>query len=105
MMRASTSWWPPGTRHAGAGEIGAASAITMSIGFLWLPWMLGPVLPVWVKHNVLSYLPDVAANSLSGITKAGSPQYLSRGPATAVIAIWVIGLLAAAAIVLNRRDV
>jgi ABC-2 type transport system permease protein len=84
---------------------GTASAITVSIGFLWLPWMLGPILPDWVKHNVLSYLPDVAANSLSGITKADSPQYLSQAPATAVIAIWVIGLLAAAAIVLNRRDV
>ncbi len=84
---------------------GTASAITVSIGFLWLPWMLGPILPDWVKHNVLSYLPDVAANSLSGITKADAPQYLSHGPAIAVIAIWVVGLLAAAAIVLNRRDV
>ena len=49
---------------------GAASAITVSLGFLWLPWMLGPVLPAWVKENVVRYLPDVAANSLSGITKA-----------------------------------
>lgn len=84
---------------------GTASAITVSIGFLWLPWMLGPVLPDWVKHNVLRYLPDVAANSLSGITKVGAPQYLSHAPAIAVVAIWVVGLLAAAAVVLNRRDV
>lgn len=84
---------------------GTASAITVSIGFLWLPWMLGPILPDWVKHNVLSYLPDVAANSLSGITKADAPQYLSQGPAIIVVAVWVVGLLAAAAIVLNRRDV
>jgi ABC-2 type transport system permease protein len=83
---------------------GTASAITVSIGFLWLPWMLGPVLPLWVKENVLRYLPDVAANSLSGITKAGAPQYLSQTPAIMVIAIWVTGLLAAAAFVLNRRD-
>jgi ABC-2 type transport system permease protein len=84
---------------------GTASAITVSIGFLWLPWMLGPVLPLWVKENVLRYLPDVAANSLSGITKAGTPQYLSQTPAVMVIAIWVTGLLAVAAFVLNRRDV
>src|SRR5680860_1400743 len=28
---------------------GAASAIPVSLGFLWLPWILGPVLPLWVK--------------------------------------------------------
>lgn len=84
---------------------GTASAVTISIGFLWLPWMLGPVLPLWVKENVLRYLPDVAANSLSGITEAGTPQYLSQAPAILVITIWVLGLLASAALVLNRRDV
>jgi hypothetical protein len=83
----------------------AASAITISLGFMWLPWMLGPLLPVWVKENVLRYLPDVAANSLSGITAAGTPQYLSQGPAMVVIAIWVFGSLGVAAFVLNRRDV
>ena len=83
----------------------AASAIAVSLGFMWLPWMLDPVLPVWVKENVLRYLPDVAANSLSGITKADAPQYLSQTPAIIVVALWVVGALAAAAYVLNRRDV
>ncbi len=59
----------------------AASAIAISLGFLWLPWMLAPVLPVWVEENVLRYLPDVAANSLSGITSPDSAQYLSQAPA------------------------
>jgi hypothetical protein len=67
--------------------------------------MLGPVLPTWAKENVVRYLPDVAANSLSGITKVGSPEYLGQGPAIIVVAIWVVGALAAAAFVLNRRDV
>jgi ABC-type transport system involved in multi-copper enzyme maturation permease subunit len=84
---------------------GTASAITVSIGFLWLPWMLGPIVPLWVQENLFRYLPDVAANSLSGITKADAPQYLSQTPAIMVVAIWVTGLLAAAAFVLNRRDV
>jgi ABC-type transport system involved in multi-copper enzyme maturation permease subunit len=84
---------------------GTASAITVAIGFLWLPWMLGPVLPVWVKENVVRYLPDVAANSLSGINASDTPQYLSQAPAMIVIALWVAGLLAAAAFTLNRRDV
>lgn len=84
---------------------GTASAITVSIGFLWLPWMLGPILPDVVKHNVLRFLPDVAANSISGIYKAGTAQHLSQAPAMIVIAIWLVGLLVAAAVVLNRRDV
>ena len=84
---------------------GTASAITVSLGFLWLPWMLGPVLPVWAKENVVRYLPDVAANSLSGITKPGSAEYLGQAPAIVVIAIWLTGLLATAAFVLNQRDV
>jgi ABC-2 type transport system permease protein len=84
---------------------GTAGAITLSLGFMWLPWMLGPVLPLWVKENVLRYMPDVAANSLSGITEAGSPQYLSQGPATIVIALWVIGTLSVGAFMLHRRDV
>jgi beta-lactamase regulating signal transducer with metallopeptidase domain len=67
--------------------------------------MLNPVLPDWVKEHVLRYLPDVAANSLSGITKADAPQYLSQTPAIIVVAIWVVGVLAAAAFVVNRRDV
>ena len=84
---------------------GTASAITVSIGFLWLPWMLGPILPLWAKEHVLRYLPDVSANSLSGITKADAPQYLAQTPAIMVIAVWIVGALAAAAFVLNRRDV
>jgi hypothetical protein len=84
---------------------GTASAITVSIGFLWLPWMLGPILPDVVKHNVLRFLPDVAANSISGIYKAGTEQYLSHTPAMIVIALWLIGSLVTAAVVVNRRDV
>jgi hypothetical protein len=83
----------------------AAAAIAVALGFMWLPWMLGPVLPLWVKENVVRFFPDVAANSLSGITKATSPEYLSQTPAIIVIAFWVLGSLALAAIVLNRRDV
>jgi hypothetical protein len=83
----------------------AAAAIAVSLGFMWLPWMLGPVLPLWAKENVVRYFPDVAANSLSGITKVGSPEHLSQTPAIIVIALWVTGFLALAAFVLNRRDV
>jgi hypothetical protein len=83
----------------------AASAITVSLGIMWLPWMIGPIVPDVVKQNVLRYLPDVAANSLSGITKTDALQYLGHAPAVMVIATWLLGSLLAAAIVVNRRDV
>ena len=84
---------------------GTASAITVSLGFLWLPWMIGSLVPEWVQANVLRYLPDVAANSLSGITTSDAPQYLSQTPAIIVVVTWLAGSLLAAALVLNRRDV
>lgn len=84
---------------------GPASAITLSLGFMWLPWMTGSIVPGWVQENVYRYLPDVAANSLSGITEAMAAQYLSQTAAIVVITIWVVGSLATAMIVLNQRDV
>lgn len=84
---------------------GTASSITVALGFLWLPWMLGPVLPTAVKENVVRYLPDMAANSLSGLTKSDAAEYLGQTPAMFVIAAWLVGSLIVAAVALNRRDV
>jgi ABC-2 type transport system permease protein len=84
---------------------GTASAITVSLGFLFLPWTLGAILPAWIQHNLLRYLPDVAADSLSGLTKSDATTYLSQTPAILVVAIWLVGVLVAAAVVLQRRDV
>lgn len=83
---------------------GTAGAITASLGFLWLPSMLGPILPDWGKANVIAYLPVEAMNSLSGAIEFDAPQYLSQNPAIVVIAAWLIGFILASAIVLNRRD-
>ncbi|HYI15364.1 MAG TPA: ABC transporter permease [Thermomicrobiales bacterium] len=84
---------------------GTASAITVSIGFLFLPWTLGAIVPAWVQHNLLRYLPDMAANSLSGLTKTDATTYLSQTPAIIVIAIWLAAMPLLAAVILNRRDV
>jgi ABC-2 type transport system permease protein len=83
----------------------AASAISVSIGFIFLTAVLSPLVPVWVQHNVFRYHPDLATDSLSGLNQYGDAIHLSQGPALAVIALWLVGMLAAAALVLNRRDV
>jgi ABC-2 type transport system permease protein len=84
---------------------GAASAITVAIGFAVLPWMLGAVVPVWVIEHLFRYMPDNAKDSLLGVSKAGDAAHLSSTPATIVVAVWITGLLIAAAVSLNRRDV
>jgi ABC-2 type transport system permease protein len=84
---------------------GTASAITVGIGFLLLPQMLSPVMPVWIKTNVLSYSPDLALDSLAGVTVGGTVTHLSESTAIIVIAAWLVGLFAVAAVTLNRRDV
>jgi hypothetical protein len=84
---------------------GTASAITVSLGFLFLPWTLGAILPAWLQHNLLRYLPDMAADSLSGLTKSDASTYLGQTPAMLVVAIWLTGVLVVAAVILQRRDV
>ena len=84
---------------------GTASAITVSLGFLFLPWMLAPIVPIWAQQNLFRYLPDMAANTLSGMTETDASTHLTQTPAIAVIAVWLVGMMAAAAFVLNRRDV
>ncbi len=84
---------------------GTAAAITAAIGFTVLPWMLTPLAPLWVRENVFRYLPDNAKDSLLGQLEPGASTYLADGPAFLVMALWMIGLLTAAVITLNRRDV
>lgn len=83
---------------------GTATAITASLGFLLLPSMLVDIVPTWVQANVLRYMPGFATDSLAGY-KSGPSTYLGQTPAIAVVAIWLVGLLIAAAVVLHRRDV
>jgi ABC-2 type transport system permease protein len=84
---------------------GTASSITVAFGFLLLPYNLSPVVPDWVKANVFRYLPDLAVDSLAGMTTADSITYLSPTPAIIVIVVWFVGLFAVAAATLERRDV
>jgi hypothetical protein len=84
---------------------GTDSAITTSIGFAVLPWMLTPLVRLWVKENVFSYLPDNAKDRLLGVLKSDADTYLGQSTAIIVVAAWIIGLLVTSAIVMNRRDV
>lgn len=82
-----------------------AAAITVSIAFSVLPWMLTTLVPLWVKENVFRYLPDNALDSLIGQLEPGAALYIGDTGALIVIASWVVGLLVTSAFVLQRRDV
>jgi hypothetical protein len=84
---------------------GTASAITTSIGLFFLPVLLAPLLPVWIRENILQFVPDMVIDSLAGITPFDTATYLSETGAIFVITCWVVGSLALAGFVLNRRDV
>jgi ABC-2 type transport system permease protein len=83
---------------------GTASAITASIGLFFLPWMFAPLLPTWMQENVIRFLPDIAMDSLAGVTASTSNMYLSQTPAIITIVAWLTGSLAIAAFMLTRRD-
>ncbi len=84
---------------------GAASAITISLGFAVLPCMLTPIVPLWVQENMFRYLPENARDGLIGVLKIDAPTYLHQTPAIIVVALWFAGSVAAAAVTMNRRDV
>jgi hypothetical protein len=82
-----------------------ASAITASIAIFFLPWMIASIVPLWVRENVLRYLPDAAKDSLIGMVDSDAATYLEQTPSIVAVTVWMIAALAAAALVLNRRDV
>jgi ABC-2 type transport system permease protein len=84
---------------------GTSSAMTAAIGFLFLPFMLAPLLPAWIQQHILRYLPDIATDSLSGFTPPDAVTYLTPPAATIVVVTWIVGSLVTAAAVLTRRDV
>jgi ABC-2 type transport system permease protein len=84
---------------------GMASAITTSIGFFFLPWMMAPLFPLWVKENVLRYLPDNAKDSMVGMVAKDAPTFVADGLALVLIGGWIVAGLLAAAHSLNRRDI
>jgi hypothetical protein len=50
-------------------------------------------------------MPDNAKDSILGVSKSDAVTHLSQTPAMIVVSAWIIGLLAIAAVSLNRRDV
>lgn len=61
--------------------------------------------PLWISENVPRFSPDTAKNNLVGQMDPGAAMYLNDTSAAIVMAVWLVGLLSAALVALNRRDV
>lgn len=72
-------------------------------GIILLPTLAGALLPAsW--DPALQYLPSSAAAAFTTVMGAGD-SVLGTAGGVAVLGAWVVGTLAAAAVVLHRRDV
>ncbi len=82
-----------------------AGAVTAVLGVIFLPWILGGVLPQWWRENVLDYMPGAASEAItSGHLESATEGLLAPGAAALVLAGWLALFLGAAWVALERRD-
>jgi ABC-2 type transport system permease protein len=81
-----------------------AGAITTTLGLLWLPVIMGEMVPLWWQQNVISYLPGTALDSFTIGHVVDSPTFLDPVIGAVVATAWLTAVIGAAAITFNRRD-
>lgn len=82
-----------------------AGAVTAVLGLLWLPQVFGELLSEWPKEHVMSRFPQSAADSLTGGHLVDNAIYPEPAVAFVTIAVWVVVLLGAGHVLVQRRDV
>ena len=83
----------------------AAGAITTAIGFIFAPAILGALLPVWVRRDILAYFPASAAEQLSTAQlKTDAVTYLGPLTGGGVLLTWVAVALVVAFSLMGKRD-
>jgi hypothetical protein len=79
--------------------------VTSVLAVMFVPWILGGVLPAWWRENVLDYVPGAASEAItSGHLDSATDGLLAPGLAALVLAGWLALFLAAAWLALERRD-
>jgi len=82
-----------------------AGAVTSVLAVIFLPWILGGVLPAWWRENVLDYVPGAASEAItSGHLQSATDGLLAPGVAALVLAGWLALFLGAAWLALEGRD-
>jgi ABC-type transport system involved in multi-copper enzyme maturation permease subunit len=102
----TTPMWPLLGAALGAILRSTASAITTTLGLLFVPGIFGGLLPDWLQKDVLAYLPGNAGDSL--VLANSNTESLTRldWPVAIVVAVaWVVAFFAVALVLMKRRDV
>jgi ABC-2 type transport system permease protein len=81
-----------------------AGAITAILALIFLPAILGPLMPAFVEEEVFIYLPGAASDAISPGTEGESAHQLSAAAAIPVLAGWIAVFLGAAYALLTKRD-
>jgi ABC-type transport system involved in multi-copper enzyme maturation permease subunit len=83
----------------------AAAITTLVAAMLVIPALLPVVLPASVKDSVVPYVPTAASQAMYTIGTGNNPfKVLSPAGGAAVLAVWIVVVLAGGAAVLRRRD-
>jgi ABC-2 type transport system permease protein len=82
-----------------------ASASTAILALIFIPSILGPLLPTWVQENVTRYIVGIAADTFVIAPEETDPTYMEPWMAVAVVAVWLTVAVGAAYALLMRRDV
>lgn len=81
-----------------------AGAITVVLGLLWLPQIVGAFLPRWWQEHVISLLPGSAVDSITLGHIESSFSYSDPAVGAAIAGVWLAVLIGAAFVALHRRD-
>ena len=82
----------------------AAATITAVLALVFVPAVVGALLPSWFQDHVVAYLPAPATDSVSISHLEGADAQLSAGVALVVLVGWLAAFLIAAHVVLEKRD-
>lgn len=80
------------------------AGITSILALSFVPDFLGGLFPAWWQENIISFLPSQAIRALTVGTVVDSPRYQEPAVAAVALAAWVAVALAAAYILLKKRD-
>jgi ABC-2 type transport system permease protein len=81
-----------------------AAALSGVLALFFVPSMFGGLFPRWWQENVLSLFPGPAVDAVSIGHLQDSAMYAAPALGMVITVVWLAGSLAAAAIVLDRRD-
>lgn len=82
----------------------AAASISTVLALIFLPSILGGLLPEWWQRNILSILPGPASDSIAVAHLDRTPMHLHPVAALVVLVVWIGGSLLLARRTLDHRD-